>query len=437
MSSFTQRLSASQKQSFGQTLSPQMQRTMHLIALCRDDLEREIAEICETNPLLADLPAWSRKTGHGSGLADWSASVAAPVGLLEHLQQQLALAQAPSHVKAGAALIIAHIAPNGRIEAEDWHALSQHPGIDDALALVQGFEPAGIGARSLSECFALQLDEQCRACPAWVALLDNLDALASEPARAMAKRCGVNEVELSRMIAHLRTLSPYPGHRFESAEKIEITPDLRAAQSESGEWVVALTWDPGASIASEPAYTNWQQDKGLNAPARAFLQDKHDEAEWLKRALKQRGQTLLRVARLAIAYQDRFLTDGAEFLAPLTMRDIAGKLDLHESTISRAVANKYILTPRGVISMRDFFSTAVKDDLDHAETSSAAIRARIGTMIEKESVPGAMSDSAISKALKQTGIHIARRSIAKHREQLGLGSARERARMASYAIAAE
>jgi len=437
MSSFNQRLSVSQKQSLGQTLSPQMQRTMHLMQLSRDELEREVAELCEANPLIADTPAWSRPSRRSDDLADWSAAKAAPVSLTDHLLQQLALTVAPGAEKTMAAQIIEHIAPNGRLPLEDWTALAAQPHAEPALALVQGLEPAGIAARSLAECFALQLDEAQAACPIWMALLDNLAALGSESLQALAKRCAASEDAISEMLAHLRTLSPYPGHAFDTADPVEITPDLRAEPTASGEWSVTLTWDPGQVIADEPAYRDWQSNTAMRGPAQAYLQDKQDEADWLKRALKQRGQTLLRVARLAIAYQDRFLANGPEHLVPLTMRNIARKLDLHESTISRAVANKYILTPRGVLPLRSFFSTALSDHIEHAETSSAAVRARIGSLISTESRPGALSDSAISDALKQDGITITRRSVAKHREHLGLGSARERARLASYAIAAE
>ncbi len=437
MSSYAQRLNAIQKQALGQILSPQMQRSMHLLQLSRDELEREIAEICEANPVIDELPSWSRKTGSRDGLSNWSASAKAVTGLSDHLAQQLALSRASKSVKATAARIIAHITPNGRLPSEDWGELSRAPHAAAALTLVQSFEPCGIAARSLAECFALQLDAARANCPGWRALLANLDGFATEPARMLAKKCAVSESVLGAMIAHLRTLDPYPGRQFEIAERIEITPDLLAKRTQSGEWAVGLTWNPSNCIATAPAYRGWQEDNALPGAARTFLAEKQEEADWLKRALKQRGQTLLRVARLAIARQDLFLSDGPEHLVPLTMREIAARLDLHESTVSRAVANKYILTPGGVIPVRSLFSTALSEHIDHAETSSAAVRARIGKMIGEEASPGALSDSAISEALKMAGVTIARRSVAKHREQLGLGSARERARLASYAATAE
>ncbi len=150
MSSFNQRLSVSQKQSLGQTLSPQMQRTMHLMQLSRDELEREVAELCEANPLIADTPAWSRPSRRSNDLADWSAAKAAPVSLTDHLLQQLALTVAPGAEKTMAVQIIEHIAPSGRLPLEDWTALAAQPHAKAALALVQGLEPAGIAARSLA-----------------------------------------------------------------------------------------------------------------------------------------------------------------------------------------------------------------------------------------------------------------------------------------------
>jgi len=437
MTRYTQRLGVSQTQTLGQTLSPQMQRTMRILQIPRDELEREVAEICETNPLIADQPAWVLKGGGTGDPGDWAASTAAPTNLADHLFNQLALTKAPSPVKQTAIRIIEHIAPDGRISGEDWDQLAGDPVATTALDLVQSFDPAGVGGRSLAECLALQLDPPRASCPAWRAFLDTIDALASEPARVLARRCGVTEAELGGMIAHLRTLDPVPGHRFGTAEPISITPDVRVVKTQTGEWSVGLTWDPHAGLAAEPAYRDWQKDTSLPASALPFLKSKQEEVDWLRSALKQRGQTLLRVARLAIACQDRFLTDGPEHLAPLTMREIAAKTDLHESTISRAVANKFILTPRGVLPLRGFFSTAVTGDNEHADISSACVRARIETLIREEASPGAMSDAAISHTLTASGVRIARRSVAKHREQIGVGSARERARLATYSVAAE
>ncbi|MBR9825714.1 MAG: RNA polymerase factor sigma-54 [Alphaproteobacteria bacterium] len=437
MSSYAQRLNVFQKQSQTQTLSPQMQRTMFLLQLSGEALEEEIMAICEANPLIAERSSLSRNRSNSAALADWTATTPARLNLSDHLKHQLALTRTTPHIRALALRIIEHIEPSGRLNADDWAHLADARGADDALALVQSFEPAGVGARSIIECFALQLDPQSAACPRWQALLDNLHALATEPAHAFARRCGVSETELKTMIAHLRTLDLQPGYGFETADAIEIIPDLRAERSESGEWAVALSWDPTTSIALEPAYRGWHRNPALAGKARSFLQGKHEEARWLKQALRQRGDTLLRVARLAIAFQHRFMSEGTEALIPLTMREIATRLELHESTVSRAVAHKHIETPRGVLPLRSFFSTAVSEAGENAATASAAVRARIEKMIANEVVPGEMSDGAISQALCAEGVEIARRSIAKHRDRLGIVNARERARLASYAPAAE
>ncbi|WP_291842262.1 RNA polymerase factor sigma-54 [Maricaulis sp.] len=436
MSSFSQRLGVSQKQSIRQTLSPQMQKTMHLLGLSQDELEREVAEICEANPLITNQPNWSRARAGSAANTDWASRAEAPRHLSSHLLEQLALSGAMPTVRDTAKQIIAHLASDGRMDADDWAALSTARAADKALRLVQSFEPAGVAARSLVECFQLQLDPERAACPRWACLLAHLDELATSTASTLARRCGIDEVELRAMVDHIRMLDPHPGHRFDPGDPIEITPDLCAWLTPTGEWAVDLTWDPHAALVAEGTYRNWRSNAALPASAKAFLADKQAEADWLQRALKQRGQSLLRVARLAIARQYRFLTDGREHLAPLTMREIAAKLELHESTVSRAVAHKHILTPRGVLPMRSFFSTALSENAEDAKTSSAAVRARIGQLIGDEATPGAMSDSAISEALREIGIQIARRSVAKHREQLGLRNSRDRARLATYAVAA-
>lgn len=439
MTAFTASFQLNARQTTRQTLSPQMQKTLHLLQMSRDELEREIETLCERNPLLESRPAWTRRSAPAALSTDWAERAVMPESLHDHLMSQLALSRTDDTVRTLAQALIRSLDHAGRLDRDDWAALSTRTGAADALTLVQSFEPAGIAARSLQECFALQLGEAARVPDGdWAALLHNLPSLPQLPAPAFARQCGIPEVRMRGMLDKLRKLDPHPGHRFATGERVEITPDLIAARTRLGDWSIRLAWDPSRLLRTAPDYRDWQSDKRLKTEAGNFLKPHQAEAEWLARSLRQRGQTLLRVAQYAVSRQDAFMTDGPEKLSPLTMRDAAGELDLHESTVSRAAAHKYILTPRGPIALRAFFSTPVSETVSADETaSSAAVRARIARMIDTERYPGRLSDARIVQQLDAEGIVIARRSVTKHRKALGIGSSRERARLASYGIAAE
>lgn len=434
MHSFSQHFAANQRQSQQPSLSPAMQRALHLLGMAQDELEREVADICDGNPLISQPPLWQRRR---VGVSDWRdqlVSIPARQHLSEHLMGQLALLGLEQTRLDLAHAIIERLDPAGYLDAEDWRALSEEcPDAEETLRLVQELEPAGIAARSVSECFWLQLDVMERSQAIWRSLLSHLGDLTSCASSEFARRCGVSQARLAKMMARLRQLDPTPGLQFDQAEPVGITPDLVLQENAAGELEVELANRTGARVEFEGSYRRWRQDYGHDSATMRFLSKAEDEAVWLRRALRQRGQTLLDVGRLIVRRQFRFVDEGELHLLPLTMREVAGQLNVHESTVSRAVAHKHILTRRGVIPLRRFFSTAVASEgRGLMPFSSRSVRAHIEQLIECEALPGSMSDAAIVKELGEVGVVIARRSVAKHRMQLGLSNARDRSRWAGY-----
>ncbi|MEC9249372.1 MAG: RNA polymerase factor sigma-54 [Pseudomonadota bacterium] len=434
MHSFSQNFGTGQLQAQRQVLSPGMQRALHLLGLPQDELEREVAEICEANPLIAEQPLWLRRRAGSAHGFDQLAHVPVPRHLSDHLKDQLLLLGLDDASQALAHAIIDNLDERGFLDASDWREIdTASPDAEEVLRLVQELEPAGVGARSLAECFWLQLEPAKRSLPAWRLLLEHLQEMPRLACSELARLCGVSEDTLADMMARLRRLDPTPGLQFDPATPIEITPDLVLRDGADGEQIVELASRTGARLVLDGMYRSWKDEPAYDAASRQFLARAEEEVSWLRQALRQRGQTLLDVARLVVRRQYRFIADGDAHLAPLTMRVVAAELKVHESTVSRAVAHKHILTPRGVLPLRQFFSMAISgsQDADKAP-SSHAVRAKIAELIRLETRPGGKSDAALASELADMGIVMARRSVAKHREQLGLGSARERSRWAGY-----
>lgn len=434
MNQFSHRFEISHSLSTHQTISPELQRSMYLLGLSQDDLEREVAEICEANPLICELPTWARPRGSSGQYEDRMAAMPDRRHLGEDLKAQLGLVRTSAGVRHLACMLIDSLDPTGRLDPGDWERIeSEYVDAEKALQLVQSLEPAGVASRNLPECFWLQLDPALKSRKAWRKLFEHLPDLHKVPASAFSRRCGVDEVELRCMIDLLRELDPTPGLTYDPVEPIEVRPDLVLRSGGDGDLQLVLAQGCGVRLSMEASYRNWQSDLTLGAEAHRFLESAQLEVDWLQQALRQRGAILLRVGRLLVRRQYRFLEEGDAQLIPLTMREVAGKLGVHESTISRAVAHKYILTRRGVLALRQFFSASVdRQDGEREASSSTAVRAHIDRLIRDEAVPGEMSDALISSRLGEMGITMARRSVAKHREQLGISCARDRNRWAGY-----
>ncbi len=292
-----------------------------------------------------------------------------------------------------------------------------------ALRLLRGLEPAGVGAHDLLDCFALQLKREGSWSPMWRHFFERADLLEKQDFVALARHLGVEKPALRAMMAKLRTLAAAPGQAF-SAPVLVAPPDLVVKTLTSGETVVELTRARRVRVKICPDAVDALRRIERDRDHAAYVKDQFEHARWVRRICQQRGDTLLRVARHAVAIQHEAIHQGLAAMRPLTMRETADILDLHESTVSRAVAHKAIQTPIGVIALRGLFSAPSGE----GESCVTAVRASIQKLIDGERAGQVLSDEDIASHLAPSGIRLSRRSVAKHRAAMGVAGARVRAR---------
>jgi RNA polymerase sigma-54 factor len=354
--------------------------------------------------------------------------------LREHLFQQIRLILTEPAERLIAAQLVDQLDEAGYLSG-DLDALAATLGIarkelDAVVEKLLGLEPVGVFARSLAECLGVQLRDRNRLDPAMQALLANLEWLAKGDKARLMRLCGVDAADLDDMIAEIRNLDPRPAAGFDAPPASPLIPDvlMRAAPGGQG-WIVELNPDTLPRLLVDRRYYDTVAKSGVNGKARdakRFLAARLQEANWLVRALDQRARTILRVATAIVERQKGFFEHGIAQLKPLVLRDIAEAIEVHESTVSRATANKYIATPRGTFELKFFFSTAVGSGNGEAH-SAESIRHRIKALIAGEN--DILSDDAIVSALRREGYDLARRTVAKYREAMRIPSSVERRRM--------
>lgn len=305
--------------------------------------------------------------------------------------------------------------------------------VEQVLALVQALDPAGVGARTLSECLVLQLAQLDADTPgrdlAIVIARDHLQAIADKDLATLRRALGAEEDSLQVALALVRSCHPRPGSAFAGAQPEYIVPDVFVRRTEQG-WAVEL------NAGSVPRLRVNQGYAGLvsRSPDYASLRAQLQEARWLIRSLEIRNETLLKVARSIVQRQAAFLQHGDEAMQPMILRDVAEAVSMHESTISRVTTGKYMHTPRGIFEFRYFFSSHVSG-AGGEDVSSVAIRARIRKLIADESPGKPLSDAQLAAMLAGEGVTVARRTVAKYREALGLAASSERRQTAARAHA--
>lgn len=304
--------------------------------------------------------------------------------------------------------------------------------VEAVLDHLQRLDPAGVFARNLSECLALQLREQDRLDPAMQKLLENLDVLASHDLKKLRSLCGVDEEDLKEMIQEIKSLNPKPATEFDHFVPQTVIPDVLMRplpKSKGGGWAVELNHDTLPRVLiNKTYYTEITKSAKVNKD-KEYLSEQINSANWLIRALDQRAQTILKVATQIIEQQEAFFLYGVEYLKPLVLKNIAEAISMHESTVSRVTSGKYIGTPRGVFEMKYFFTSGVSSTDGAAEFSSEAIKARIRTLIDGEKNDAILSDDDLVEQLQSAGIDIARRTVAKYREALKIPSSVQRRRL--------
>ena len=362
------------------------------------------------------------------------------ISLSDHLNQQAQLAFATAQDKFVASYLIDLVGPDGYMRTpleEIAAALSlEIEDIEPVLGVLQTFDPPGICARDLAECLALQLKEKNRYDPYMERLLDHLGLIAAGDFQRLRKICGVDTDDLREMIAELRQLNPKPGADFDTAEAGTLVPDVIVKRAPDGEWKAELNPNAAPALAVDRAYYSNLKSRCRSDADRSYLSDRFSSANWLVKSLEQRLQTILKVATALVEEQSAFFDHGVRHLKPLNLRQIAGKIGMHELTVSRVTSNKAIATPRGIFEMKYFFTSAIASACASSEAhSSEAVRDRIKQLISNEQPDEILSDDRIVTLLKAESIEIARRTVAKYREALRIPSsaARRRQKRAAYA----
>jgi RNA polymerase sigma-54 factor len=350
--------------------------------------------------------------------------------LREHLGEQLRLSFRDPVERIVGAHLIALLCPAGRLTA-DPAAIARAMNlplerIEAVRARMLRFDPVGLFARDLKECLGAQLAERNRLDPAMATLLDNLDLLARREMRRLATLCGVDAEDIADMVAELRTLDPKPAAGYDSGPPQALVPDVLMRPAPDSGFLLELNPETMPRVLINQGFYARVATRADKAD-RSFLAERLQTANWLVKSLQQRAQTILKVAAEIVRQQDGFFRLGVGHLRPLILRDIAEAVEMHESTVSRVTANKYIATPRGTFELKYFFTTAIAGT-DGESHSAEAVRHRIRGLIGAETNDAILSDDAIVAALRREGVDIARRTVAKYREALRIPSSVQRKR---------
>jgi RNA polymerase sigma-54 factor len=375
--------------------------------------------------------------GREDGEYNLEAFVSAELTLTDHLAEQLALAISdPARRMIGQYLI--DMVDEAGYLVGDLPSVAEKLGasladVEAVLAILHGFDPIGVCARNLTECLAIQLKERDRFDPAMQALVGRLDLLAKHDLAALRRICGVSDEDLTEMIAEIRRLNPKPGLAFGTTMVQPIVPDVFVRPGPDGGFIVELNSDTLPKVLVNQRYHAELSRSARNESAKSYLAENLQSATWLIRALDQRAKTILKVATEIVKQQDAFFIHGVQHLRPLNLKTVADAISMHESTVSRVTANKYVATNRGIFELKYFFTSAIAS-ADGGEAHSAeAVRHRIKLMIDAETADGVLSDDTIVEQLRGAGIDIARRTVAKYREAMRIPSSvqRRRSRLAT------
>ncbi|HKT76244.1 MAG TPA: RNA polymerase factor sigma-54 [Sphingobium sp.] len=367
----------------------------------------------------------------GSGEAPDFDSFANPdQGLQERLMDQA------RGVLSGIELLIAtqligQIDEAGYLEAnllETAHALAvPFSQVESILEVIHGFDPTGVGARSLAECLALQAKEADRYDPCMAKLLANLDLLAKGALPQLRRICGVDEEDMADMIRELRGYDPKPGLRYSTDRPAPVTPDLFVNPTRTG-WSIEINSATLPRVLVNRSYYVELAAGPQDRASKAWLADCLASANWLVKALDQRQRTIIKVATEIVRAQEDFFRKGVAHLKPLTLKTVAEAIDMHESTVSRVTSNKYLACPRGVYELKYFFTSGVAAADGEGAVSAEAVKSHIKALIAAEAPDAILSDDTLVDLLRAKGMDIARRTVAKYREAMGIGSSVQRRR---------
>ncbi len=480
------------------TMTPQLQQAIRLLQMSTLDLQEEIQEALESNPMLerqeegdndsstsasndegsdytatpehsstqeapnsadnlADGNEWNEQIPSeleidtswediyqtsasnlpSSNTEEWDFTSTTSVGLdlQSHLLWQLNLAKMSDNDRMIATVIIDSIGEDGYLQESLEEILEafdpmQHIEMDEVemvLKRVQQFEPTGIAARDLSECLLLQLNTLAKDTP-WLAqakklCTEYLALLGSRDYNQLMRRMRIKEEALKEIVQLIQSLNPRPGSLIESKEPEYIVPDVIVRKA-NNRWIVELNPDIAPRLTVNSHYASFIR-RADNSADNTFMRTQLQEARWFIKSLQSRNETLMKVASKILDHQRGFFDYGPEAMKPLVLAEIAEAVGMHESTISRVTTQKYMHTPRGIFELKYFFSSHV-NTAQGGECSSTAIRAIIEKLVAAENPKKPLSDSKIAGLLEEQGIQVARRTIAKYRESLGIASSTDR-----------
>jgi RNA polymerase sigma-54 factor len=381
---------------------------------------------------------WSslRPQGHlptDSDTLDFAATISRPQTLSEHLTDQMMLLLSDPAERIIGQHLVGMLDETGYLTAGIVgiaDTLGTTPAqVERVLRKLQACDPPGVFARDLGECLMLQLRERNRFDPAMAILLENLDLVARRDYATLKNLCRVDLDDLKDMIAELRALNPKPGHAFGGEPVQPVIPDVTVRASPDGAWTVELNSETLPRVLVNNQYLA-KVSASARDQDRLFLTECQTSAAWLVKSLDQRARTILKVAREIVRQQDAFLVLGVQHLRPLNLRTVADAIEMHESTVSRVTSNKYMATPRGIFEFKYFFTTSIASADSSGDAHSAeAVRHRIRALIAGEGTD-VLSDDMLVERLRASGIEIARRTVAKYREELGIPSSVQRRREA-------
>lgn len=483
------RLDLRQTQSL--VMTPQLQQAIKLLAASNLEIETFIGEALEANPLLevgevsseaaepvtvaADEPSADTAMGSDDGALDidpgaldrdrdtgdgeWGAAMSGSGAgeelpgiderggsgptLVEHLEAQVGAAAGDAREEAIARHLIGLLDEAGYLST-DLREVAAHLGIplaeaERALEVVQSLDPTGVGARTLGECLALQAREVDRYDPCMARLIDNLDLVARGEFARLKRMCDVDDEDFSDMLAELRGYNPKPGLAFGGSSEAPVVPDILIAPGKDGGWDIRLNEETLPRLVVNREYYVELKHGCTDKASKAWLGEKLTDANWLIRALDQRARTILKTAAEIVKQQDGFFRRGVSELRPLTLRAVAEAIEMHESTVSRVTSNKYLHCDRGTFELKYFFTSGIArigaggEASEGDGASSQAVKARIKALIDAEDAARILSDDTLVDLLKAEGLELARRTVAKYREAMGIGSSVQRRRQKKLA----
>jgi len=383
------------------------------------------------------MDAWTGLPSSGGGFDGGNFGIEQSLGaaetLKDHLLEQLNITFTEPVERLIGVHLIDLVDDAGYLQG-DLDAVSDRLGctpgkVAGVLEQVQTFDPSGVMARDLAECLTIQQRTRDRLDPAMETFLAHLDLLAKRDLSGLRKACGVDAEDLTDMIQEIQALNPKPGLAFGSEVVQPVVPDVFVREKTGDGWTVELNSETLPRVLVNSRYYSQISSAGATREDKAYFSESLSSANWLVKSLDQRARTILKVSSEIVIQQEPFFSLGVEYLRPLNLKAIAEAIDMHESTVSRVTANKYMATPRGIFELKYFFTSAISSTEGGEAHSAESVRHKIRVLIDAESTSAVLSDDKIVEMLRESGVEIARRTVAKYREAMNIQSSVQRRRM--------